>query len=79
MALVNSDYQFIWGSCGFLGNFHDSVIFQSTNVWNSIQEGMVGKVNIPPLIIADSAFPLRTWLMKPYADAVFSGSISITD
>ena len=30
----------------------------------------VGKVNIPPLIIADSAFPQHTWLMKPYTDAV---------
>ena len=79
MALVDSNYRFIWGSCGFPGNSHDSVIFQSTNLWNSIQEGMlpnvgkqVGKVNIPPLIIADSAFPLRTWLMKPYTDAVLS-------
>ena len=77
MALVDSNYQLIWGSCGFPGNFHDSVIFQSTNLWNSIQEGMlpnvgkqVGKVNVPPLIIADSAFPPRTWLMKPYTDAV---------
>ena len=79
MALVDSNYRFIWGSCGFPGNSNDSVIFQSTNLWNSIQEEMlpnvgkqVGKVNIPPLIIADSAFPLRTWLMKPYTDAVLS-------
>ena len=79
MALVDSNYRFIWGSCGFPGNSHDSVIFQSTNLWNSIQEGMlpnvgkqVGKVNIPPLIIVESAFPLRTWLMKPYTDAVLS-------
>ena len=79
MALVDSNYRFVWGSCGFPGNSHDSVIFQSTNLWNSIQEGMlpnvgkqVGKVNVPPLIIADSAFPLRSWLMKPYTDAVLS-------
>jgi hypothetical protein len=32
----------------------------------------VGKVNIPPLIIADSAFQLHTWLMKPYTDAVLT-------
>ena len=67
MALVNSNCLVIWGSCGSPGNSYDSVIFQSTNLWNSIQGGMlpnvgkqVGKVNIPPLIIADSAFPLRT-------------------
>jgi hypothetical protein len=65
MALVYSNYRFVWGSCRFPGNSHDSIIFQSTNLWNSIQQGMlpsigklVGKVFIPPLIIADSAFPL---------------------
>ena len=79
MALVDSNYRFVCGSCGFPGNSHDSIIFKSTNLWNSIQQGMlpsigklVGKVNIPPLIIADSAFPLHTWLMKPYTDAVLT-------
>ena len=79
MALVDSKYRFVWGSCGFPGNSHDSIIFQSTSLWNDIQQGMlpsvgklVGKVNIPPLIIADSAFPLHSWLMKPYTDAILT-------
>jgi hypothetical protein len=79
MALVDSNYRFIWGSCGFPGNSHDSIIFQSTDLWNSIQEGcipemgkIIEKLNVPPLIVADSAFPLRAWLMKPYTDAVLS-------
>lgn len=66
-------------SCGYPGNSHDAIIFRSTNLWNSIQDGLlpnvgkaVGEVNVPPLIIADSAFPLRTWLMKPYTNAVLS-------
>ena len=32
----------------------------------------VGEVNVPPLTIADYAFPLRTWLMKPYKNAVLN-------
>ena len=73
MAMVDSNYRFVWGSCGYPGNFHDAIIFKSTNLWYSIHDGLlpsVGKsfdeVNVPPLITADSAFPLRTWLMKPY-------------
>ena len=79
MSLVDSHYRFIWGSCGFPGNSHDSIIFQSTDMWNSIQEGcipeigkVIAKINVPPLIVADSAFPLRGWLMKPYTDAILS-------
>jgi len=72
MAVVGSNYRFVWGSCGYPRNSHDAITFKSTNLWNSIQDGLlpsigksVGEVNVPPLIIADSAFPLRTWLMKP--------------
>ena len=37
---------------------------------------MIGKtmrdVNVPPLIVGDSAFPLRSWLLKPYTNAVLT-------
>lgn len=38
MALVDSHYRFIWGSCGYPGNSHDAIIFQSTDLWGKIQE-----------------------------------------
>lgn len=79
MGLVDSHYRFLWGSCGFPGNSHDAVIFRSTDLWNSIKEGFipmigktVGDVTVPPLIVGDSAFPLRSWLLKPYANAVLT-------
>ena len=79
MAMVDSHYRFVWGSCGFPGNSHDAVIFRSTDLWSRIQEGFipvigktVGDVTVPPLIVGDSAFPLRTWLMKPYTNAVLT-------
>ena len=30
----------------------------------------VENVEIPPLILGDVAFPLRTWIMKPHGDAI---------
>ena len=36
MAMVDSYYRFVWGSCGFPGNSQDAVIFRSTDLWTSI-------------------------------------------
>ena len=38
MAMVDSKYRFIWGSCGFPGNSHDAIIFQATEVWEKLNE-----------------------------------------
>lgn len=80
MAMVDAKYRFVWGSCGFPGNSHDSVILQSTSLWAKIKEGLflpnfTHKINsacIPPLVIGDSAFPFENWLMKPYTNAVLT-------
>ena len=79
MAMVDSKYRFVWGSCGFLGNSHDAIIFKSTNLWDALQNGLlpniakvIGEVSVPPLIVGDSAFPLQSWLMKPYTNATLS-------
>ena len=80
MAMVDSNYRFIWGSCGFPGNSHDSVIFQSTDLWTNIMQNeailKIGKqiegIHIPALILVDSAFPLKCWMLKPYSNAVLT-------
>ena len=33
MGVVDAKYRFIWASCGFPGNSHDSIILQSTDLW----------------------------------------------
>ena len=74
MAMVDAKYRFTWGSCGFPGNSHDSVILQSTDFWEQLQEKeylpniakQINGIEVPPLILADSAFQLKSWLMKPY-------------
>ena len=75
-----SNYRFILILFGFPGNSHDSIIFQSTNLWADIKEkGIIPSIAknengtlIPPIILGDSAFPFQTWLMKPYGNAVLT-------
>jgi len=67
-ALADAKYWFMWGSCGFPGNSHDSIIFQSTSLWEKVQRGTVipniGKiihgVCVSPVIVGDSAFQFST-------------------
>ena len=80
MGMVGAKYRFIWASCGYPYNSHDSIIMQSTTLWQDISHGKilpgipkgVGGVDVPPLTVGDSAFPFQTWLMKPYTNAVLS-------
>ena len=80
MGLVDAKYRFIWGSCGFPGNSHDSTILQSTQLWTDITEGEaipcmakdLDGTKVPPLILGDSAFPFQTWLTKPFTNAVLT-------
>ena len=73
MGMIDSKYRFVWPSCSYPGNSHDSIIFQSTDLWNQIknQEYLpkigkdVGGLLVPPLILGDVAFPLQPWLRKP--------------
>ena len=80
MAIVDATARFMWVSVGFPGNSHDSIIFQSTQLWSDITEKKVipeisqniDGTDIYPMILGDSAFPFRIWLMKPYSNAVLS-------
>ncbi len=61
MAIIDANFRFIWASCGFTGNNHDSTIFQATNLYQNItSDNMipkiakdVGGVNVSPLILGD--------------------------
>ena len=83
MGLIDSKYRFIWASAGFPGNSHDSIDFQSTELYDSICEGnlipSVAKnesgTDVYPLILGDSAFSFKTWLMKPYTNAVLTQEV----
>ena len=80
MSLVDAKGQFIWASCGIPGNTHDSLIFQSSNLYRNIVDGKIipqlkyveGGVEIKPLIIGDSAFEFNPWMMKPFTNSVLT-------
>ena len=80
LALVDPKYRFIWASVGAPGNTHDSTLFQSTSLWEKITAGSILPQSvleiedqaIPPLILGDGAFPMRTWIIKPYGDAILN-------
>ena len=77
MAIVGAKDRFIWANVGFPGNSHDSVILQSTELWHEVTENNVitsmaktiEGTEVYPMILGDSAFPFRIWLMKPYTHA----------
>ena len=78
MAVVDAEFWFIWASVGVPVNTHDSTLLQSTDLWKRIVRGemilnivqQVEDVEIPPLILGDGAFPLWTFMLKPYRDAL---------
>ena len=78
--MIDAKYRFVWASAGFPGNTHDSMILQATQLWKDINENeaipaiskKIGKVQIGPLVVADSAFPFSTWLMKPYTCTILT-------
>ena len=56
------------------------MLLKSTELWtNIVEDGLlpnvgkkIGEISCPPVIVGNSAFPLRTWLLKPYTNAVLT-------
>ncbi|XP_071105184.1 uncharacterized protein [Haliotis cracherodii] len=77
MALVDSDYEFRWVDIGAQGGCPDAQIWNQCELKNAIERGVIGIQPAAPLpgddrpmsyyIIADDAFGMNTWLMKPFS------------
>ncbi len=76
MALVNGDYKFTWVEVGANGTSSDVQIFEDCDLKAAIDQRVIG---FPPpdclpdddkdtlyFFVGDDAFPLRTYMMKPY-------------
>lgn len=76
-ALVDADYKFLWCDVGAPGSNSDATIFLTSDLRACIEDGSIGLPDPQPLrfddrvmpyfIIGDDAFPLQTWLMKPFS------------
>ena len=73
LALVDPKCRFIWASVGAPGNTHDSTLFQSTGLTaGSILRPSALEIEGSSHYTVDGAFPMRTWIMKPYGDAILN-------
>ncbi|XP_041351114.1 putative nuclease HARBI1 [Gigantopelta aegis] len=76
MALVDADYKFRWIQVSDVGSSSDGQIWNHCELRQAIEDGVIGIPDADPLphddvdtpfyIIADDAFAMRTWMMKPF-------------
>jgi len=77
LAVVDADYKFMWANIGGNGSASDAGVFNNCGLRNALEEDTLGfpppeplrgdDTDIPFFMVGDDAFPLRTWLMKPYS------------
>ena len=76
LALVDGQYKFGWVDVGTAGSCSDGQIFNTCHLKMKTDDGSIGfpdpapitqgGQDVPYFILADDAFALKTWLMKPY-------------
>lgn len=77
LALVDADYKFIAVDVGAFGKNSDASILRNSNLGKGLQNETLnipgpkvlpgGNGILPHVIIGDEAFPLCTYLMRPYS------------
>lgn len=66
LALVDHDYNFQCIDIGNYGSNSDGGIFEKSMLKKGLEENML-KLPDDAVMLGDEAFPLKTYLMKPYA------------
>lgn len=76
MALVDSNYSFLWVQIGDTGSSSDGQIWNHCDLQTALSTNVLGvpppdrlpadDVVTPYYIIGDDAFAMKTWLMKPF-------------
>ena len=76
MALVDSNYKFLYVDIGAEGSASDGGTWNHCSLHRAVEDGIAGVPQaealpnddqpVPYHFVADDAFALRTWLMKPY-------------
>ena len=76
LTLVDGQYNFRFVDNGTVGSCSDAQIFNAFQLKRRIEDGRIhfpdpapitqGGPDVPYFILADDAFALKTWLMKPY-------------
>ena len=76
LALVDGQYKFRWVDAGSAGSCSDAQILNAGQLKSKIEDGRIGFPDpapitqggrdVPYFILADDAFALKSWLVKPY-------------
>ena len=77
MALVDANYKFIFVDVGCNGRISDGGVFGNSTLYHELERDLLslpipkelpGSENVVPYhIVADEAFPLKPYLMKPFS------------
>jgi len=80
IALVDANYKFIWVSVGANGSASDAQVFNHSELRTMLEEDNLGLPDADTIpgddrnsfLIGNDAFPLRTWMLKPYSRRNFT-------
>ena len=80
-AVIGSNLDFLSVATGYPGSMHDARILRNTFLFQRAENrnilcspaDVIEGLRIRPLILADSASPLKDWLIKPY---IFSANLT---
>ena len=73
-GLVDANYLFLDVCVGWAGSIHDARVVAHSALYKGIEcnhilpnkTEYISSVHVPLYMIGDSAYPLKSWLMKPF-------------
>ena len=81
-AVISYDYTISDVCIGWPGSVHDARVFVHSGIYQKATKGEllnsstkdISGVQVPPYLIGDAAYPMKTWLMKPFPDRGLSSN-----
>ena len=72
LVLVDADYKFLYVDVGCNGRIRDGGDFRNSSLsnaltLNTLNIALSDSESLPYVVVADDTFPLKTYMMKPYA------------
>ena len=77
LAVVDAAYKFIYVSVGCNGRISDGGVLRNSNLYHHLEENKLNipgpatlpgtQTKFPHILLADDAFPLKEYILKPYS------------